>query len=149
KDIKRGELVFEDEGSSFAIVTRPFVERHWGEEEKQTFTEYAWPLDGDGHVYAIWESDPSKWRPINHSCNPNCIFGEDHSLNVIASRDIKKDEELTMDYSTFCDYTMKPFPCSCASECCRGMIVPDEAALYKYGTNVWHRRPPIPPSKTV
>ncbi|EKF99151.1 hypothetical protein TCSYLVIO_009938 [Trypanosoma cruzi] len=149
KDVKRGEVVFEDEGRSFAIVTRPFVDKHWGEEEKVTFAEYAWPLDTDGHVYAIWESNPSEWRPINHSCDPNCIFGEGHSLNVIAARDIKKEEEITMDYSTFCDYTMRPFSCSCRSECCRGIILPDEAALRKYGTHTWHRRPPIPPAKSV
>ncbi|KEG12196.1 putative SET domain protein [Trypanosoma grayi] len=149
RNTKKGEIVFEDEGNSFAIVTKPFVEKQWGPEEKALFAEYAWPLDADGHVYAIWESDPNRWRPINHSCDPNCIFDEGHSLNVAAARDINEGEELTMDYSTFCDYTMKPFQCFCGSASCRGLIVPDEASLRKYGTNTWHRRPPVPPTKGI
>ncbi|KAH9582193.1 SET domain [Trypanosoma melophagium] len=147
KEIKKGECVFDDEGRSFSIVTKPFVMKRWKPEEKVLFAEYAWPLDADGHVYAIWEKDPCRWRPINHSCDPNCIFDEEHSLNVIAARDISKGDELTMDYSTFCDYTMKPFSCFCGSDCCRGLIVPDENSLKKYGTHTWHRRPPLYPSK--
>ncbi|ORC93198.1 putative SET domain protein [Trypanosoma theileri] len=147
KEIKKGEYVFEDEGRSFSIVTKPFVMKRWDAEKKVLFAEYAWPLDADGHVYAIWEKDPCRWRPINHSCDPNCIFDEGHSLNVVAARDISKGDELTMDYSTFCDYTMKPFSCFCGSVCCRGLIIPDETSLKKYGTHTWHRRPPFRPSE--
>ncbi|KAG8343868.1 hypothetical protein TRVL_05297 [Trypanosoma vivax] len=141
RDIRAGELVFDDEGKSFVIVTRPFVEKQWSEEDKIVFKEYAWPIDSEGHVYATWDKDPNGWRPINHSCDPNCIFDEDHSLNVVASRDIAKSEELTMDYSTFCDHTMKPFMCFCGSSCCREYIVADETSLKRYGTRTWRRLP--------
>nr|CCC93618.1 conserved hypothetical protein [Trypanosoma congolense IL3000] len=149
RDISKGELVFRDEERSFSLVTRPFVKKHWDEEKKQLFREYAWPIDSDGHVYATWDNDPNCWRPINHSCEPNCIFDEDHSLNVIASRPITKGEELTMDYSTFCDHTMKPFSCFCGASSCRELVVPDEASLKNYGTNTWHRRPPVPHADNI
>lgn len=142
--IKKGEIVFEDEGRSFAIITRPFVEQTWDAESKKTFTEYAWPLDTEGHVYAIWEKEPTRWRPINHSCDPTCIFAAPHSLNVIAARDLAEGEDLSMDYATFCDRTMRPFRCLCGSACCRGLIAPDEEALRKYGENAWLRRVPPP-----
>lgn len=142
RDLSKGEIVFHDERRNFPIVTKGFVESNFSEEDKVTFSEYGWPLDSDGHVYAIWEDDPRTWRPINHSCDPNLIFAAKHSLNVIASRDIKKGEDLTMDYAAFCDFTMKPFNCFCKTACCRGVIRPDAVSLAKYTVNAWHRRQP-------
>jgi hypothetical protein len=144
KELKRGEVVFEDECRSFAIVTRPYVEHNWDTRLKKMFTEYAWPLDSDGHLYAIWEEDPRRWRPINHSCDPNCIFAAPHSLNVVAARDIAAGEDLSIDYATFCDGTMKPFQCLCGSARCRGLISPDAASLAKYGEHSWLRQVPPP-----
>ncbi|KAG5465320.1 hypothetical protein CUR178_00020 [Leishmania enriettii] len=142
KALRKGDMVFEYERRSFAMVTRPHVERYWDEPLKKTFSEYAWPLDSEGHLYAIWEEDPQRWRPINHSCNPNCIFAAPHSLNVIAARDIAAGEDLSMDYATFCDGTMKPFQCLCGADCCRGLISPDAASLAKYGEHAWLRKVP-------
>ena len=54
-------------------------------------------------------------RYINHSCNPNCyveIFG--HHIWIIASRDIRKGEELVYDYNTEGD---KVIPCKCRPGC--------------------------------
>lgn len=144
RNLHKGEVVFEDEGRAFAVVTRPHVQANWNEEQKKTFTEYAWPLDGEGHVYAIWEQHPSRWRPINHSCDPTCVFAAPHSLNVIAAKEISQGEDLTMDYATFCDSTMKPFLCLCGSEACRGWIQADEKSLSKYGPHAWFRRVPAP-----
>lgn len=142
RDIKKGEVVFRDEGHAFPIVTKGHVLKTWSAEDKETFARYGWPLDSDGHVYAIWEDDPKKWRPINHSCDPCLQFDEGHSLNVIATRDIPCGEDLTLDYATFCDFTMQPFQCFCGSASCRGIIRPDAASLAKYGTHAWHRRMP-------
>lgn len=148
RTLKKGEVVFADEGRSFAMVTRPHVERYWNDRLKKTFTEYAWPLDSDGHLYAIWEEDPLRWRPINHSCDPNCIFDAPHSLNVVAAREIAAGEDLNMDYATFCDETMKPFQCICGAPCCRGLIAPDAASLMRYGDHSWLRAVP-PPSRPL
>ncbi|GET93082.1 set domain protein, putative [Leishmania tarentolae] len=142
KALRKGDIVFEDECRTFAMVTRSHVERHWDEPLKKTFSEYAWPLDSEGHVYAIWEEDPHRWRPINHSCDPNCVFAAPHSLNVIAAREIAAGEDLSMDYATFCDGTMKPFECLCGAACCRGMISADPSSLAKYGENSWLRKVP-------
>lgn len=144
QNLSKGSIVFEDEGRSFAIVTRPHVCANWDAKSKVTFSEYAWPLDGEGHTYAIWEKEPSRWRPINHSCDPNCVFAAPHSLNIIAARDINKGDDLTMDYATFCDGTMKPFDCLCGSRLCRGRIQADERALQKYGKHSWFRAVPPP-----
>lgn len=63
---------------------------------------------------------------INHSCNPNC---ESDIINghiwIIATRDIKKGEEITYDYG----YDMDDYenhPCKCGAKNCVGYIVAEE-----------------------
>ncbi len=142
RDIEAGEIIFFDEGHAFPIITKPHVDAHWSSEKRDVFSRYAWPVSSDGHVYAIWENDPMKWRPINHSCDPNMEFGERHSLNVVARRRIAKGQDLTMDYSIFCDGVMKPFDCFCGAANCRRTVLVDEKVLRAYGDRAWHRGVP-------
>ena len=54
-------------------------------------------------------------RYINHSCNPNCyveIFG--HHIWILASREIRKGEELVYDYNTD---GVAGIPCQCRPGC--------------------------------
>jgi len=44
-------------------------------------------------------------------------------LNVVTLRNIRKGEELTLDYAQFLDKSMEPFHCNCGSENCRGLIM--------------------------
>jgi D-alanine-D-alanine ligase len=82
------------------------------------FDRYAYPLGRD--VYVMWDKNPAAWAPQNYSCAPNtaCV-----GLNVVALRDIAADEELTIDYATFCNARMTPFACQCGSPQCRSRIV--------------------------
>ncbi len=62
----------------------------------------------ENNVYIFWVNDncyidtfkAEKIKYINHNCNFNCdVTDKDKSsLNLIAYRDIKKGEELTIDY---------------------------------------------------
>ena len=65
-----------------------------------------------------------------------------HSLDHGARRDIKKGESLTLDYTTFCDFTMAPFDCFCGEPTCRKRIMPDAAVLATFGDRAWHRKMP-------
>eukprot|EP00731_Ephydatia_muelleri_P003281 Em0001g3281a len=140
--LAKGSVVFADEGKPFRIVTRPYVEANWSEADKQVFSRYAWPLSSDAHVYVTWEKYHNKWRPLNHSCEPNLVFAAPHSLNCVAARDIQRSEELTMDYASFCDVTMKEFDCHCGAPSCRGRISVTEEVIRKYGVHGWHRSIP-------
>ena len=63
-------------------------------------------------------------RLINHSCNPNCEVLEDNKqLWIFATRDIKKDEELTYDYGFSFDKDYKNYVCKCGLKNCAGYIV--------------------------
>ncbi len=75
------------------------------------------------------------YRLVNHSCDPNCelveweVFDEQinktfYELWIHSIRDIKKGEQLTIDYSW---PAFNAIPCLCGSPQCRGWIVaPDE-----------------------
>ena len=41
-----------------------------------------------------------KIKYINHDCNPNCevLDRDKETLNLVSSREIKKGEEITIDY---------------------------------------------------
>ncbi len=57
-------------------------------------------------------------RFVNHSCNPNTFI---YNSLGIASRDIKKGEEITEDYSK----EKNPYlnmKCNCGSKKCKGII---------------------------
>ncbi len=71
---------------------------------------------------------------INHSCNPNLWMEDEYML--IARWDIKKGEELTIDYALFLsepDWKMK---CLCGAENCRGLVAGNDWKLkelqYRY-----------------
>eukprot|EP00455_Lapot_gusevi_P031565 TRINITY_DN3427_c0_g1_i3.p1 TRINITY_DN3427_c0_g1~~TRINITY_DN3427_c0_g1_i3.p1 ORF type:complete len:516 (+),score=123.55 TRINITY_DN3427_c0_g1_i3:86-1633(+) len=120
RDLSEGELIYTDEMNSLRVVTKSYVDAHWKPSEMHNFDAYAWPLGPN--TYAIWDEDPAKWKPINHSCNPNCWM---QGLEVRARRAIASGEELTLDYSTFLPWH-PVFDCWCGADTCRGCIRPHD-----------------------
>lgn len=81
------------------------------------FLDRCLEIDDYGHE-ALPSVHSFAWY-LNHSCNPNC--GVD-GIYIVAMRDIRRGEELTIDYSTtLCDnsWTME---CSCGARNCRKHI---------------------------
>lgn len=77
----------------------------------------AWTIDGSSRSNIA--------RYINHSCMPNCE-GEirDGAVLIYASRDIKKGEELSIDYGQeYFDEFIKPVGCKC-DHCTRSRFSP-------------------------
>jgi len=60
------------------------------------------------------------WRYINHSCNPNA--GLKGKVTVVAMKDIKKDEQITIDYSITEDDPYWKMNCNCGQKNCRKII---------------------------
>lgn len=63
------------------------------------------------------EIDKSFYIYFNHSCNPNAGFRK--TAELFAIKNIKKDKEITYDYSTTID---ESFKCECGAKNCRGAI---------------------------
>ena len=115
--IRKNDVIFSGEGLSQRIISKRYVEENWNERQKLDFRHYAYPISSD--VYILWDENPVNWAPQNHSCTPNTAYD---GLNVIAIRDIREGEELTVDYALFIDESMEPFACQCGSENCREMV---------------------------
>jgi len=75
--------------------------------------------DGEYCVPADLNNMGTSWY-FNHSCASN--VGYDKDSNFIATRNIKKDEELFLDYGRmFTDPKFK-MRCACGSDDCRGLV---------------------------
>ncbi len=117
KNIEEGEIIFQNEGKPHRLITKKFLETHWNAEEIKVFRKYAWPVGND--VYVLWNEDPTSWAPQNHCCEPNTEYT---GLNVMALKNIKKGEELTLDYTTFLNDEMESFICTCGAKNCKKII---------------------------
>lgn len=59
----------------------------------------------------------------NHSCNPSTgIRLAVDGYSVVALRDIRRDEEITYDYSTYQDCPEEDMACLCGAPNCRGVV---------------------------
>ena len=116
--MSEGEVVFIGEGRSQRIITKREVDLHWSEDDKLTFRRYAYPISEE--VFILWDLDPAEWAPQNHSCEANTKFD---GLNVVTTKPVSENEELTLDYAEFLDESMEPFTCKCGAKKCRGKVV--------------------------
>ncbi|MEP6619366.1 MAG: SET domain-containing protein-lysine N-methyltransferase [bacterium] len=121
RPIVDGEVVFRGEGRAQRIVTARHASE-WSDAERLQFRRYAYPLSSE--VFALWDTDPNQWAPQNHSCEANTQFD---GLDVVASRAIAMNEELTLDYATFMNDESEPFDCACGAASCRGVVSGVEA----------------------
>ena len=134
RDIAEGERIVVFEEAPHHLVTRRHVEARWGEQQKDWFDRYAWPLTDE--VWVTWSPDPEDWRPVNHSCDPSAWL---EGLDVVARRALAKGQEITLDYGTFYDERMPDFPCSCGAAECRGTVRGDDwrlDAMARYGDHL-------------
>ncbi|HWU08611.1 MAG TPA: SET domain-containing protein-lysine N-methyltransferase [Streptomyces sp.] len=111
-----GETVYSDEETALVVASRGHIQRTWDPYWQRMFRDFAYPLGPD--VYALWDPDPLKWRPLNHSCDPNTWLD---GLTLIARRPIAEDEEITFDYATvYTEGHLNAERCLCATDSCRG-----------------------------
>jgi len=105
-DIRKGEII-----SSF---TGPRVKIEHLDEYPQEVVDHLFNVGTDEYILA---KEPEV--RTNHSCDPNAGIVNDVCL--IAMRDIRKDEEITFDYSIIIndDWVLN---CLCGSPICRGII---------------------------
>lgn len=69
-----------------------------------------------------WVSDKEGLNHVNHSCEPNAILDISITPKIIARRDIKVGEEITVDYNET-EKDGKRVPCDCKSENCRNYFL--------------------------
>jgi len=116
-DIANGEIIRITGG---IIVPKNDIEKY---HEKMDGVEVEIQIDNDFFLAPSKKDEAKETGLFNHSCGPNVGFLD--TIKVIAIRDIKSGEELTMDYAFF-GGAFKTFKCKCASVNCRKVITPDD-----------------------
>ena len=92
-----------------------------------------------GPVDISFVTDPDNF--INHSCDPNLRY--DTAGNVVAARDIRKGEEVFIDYGCFIVNFDEPFNCTCGA---RELPRPYPAAgLEEARRHLRHEHAAVPP----
>jgi len=111
RNFKKGEAIFEFHGNFCTYEESPTpyneVEDHFVQIGENLY------MGPSGNIDDFF----------NHSCNPNSglkINGK--KVFLIAIEDIKKDDEITWDYSTTMDEDDWEMDCNCDSKNCRGRI---------------------------
>lgn len=117
RDIEPEEMIFRYEERPHVLVSRSHVENTWDAERQLEFRQYAWPLNEN--TYVMWDEHPDDWAPINHCCDPSAWLS---GLDVLARRRIRANEEITLEYATYCGELMEPFACDCKTALCRREI---------------------------
>lgn len=98
-------------GETIFVISGPIVKMP---------TIYTVPIDFDLYIDPL---PPGKF--LNHSCDPSC--GIKSRTKVVAMRNLKKDEEITIDYAMIVfDYDQaklkQDLTCHCGSKICRGQF---------------------------
>jgi len=101
-DIQKGEFIIEYTGRRISTAYADTLKTRYLFEIDQT-----WTIDGS--------ETSNVARYINHACNPNseCEV-EDGQIYIYATRNIKKGEEITIDYGDeYFDEFIRPIGCKC------------------------------------
>jgi SET domain-containing protein len=86
---------------------------------RPTYSCAALSLDS---ILVFRDNDPVNFG--NHSCDPNLWMSDE--VTECARRNIKPDEELTVDYAVHSDDPAWQMPCMCGSPACRRIIRGDD-----------------------
>jgi len=119
RDIRQGELIRSDEGKAVNLMSKKNAMKKFTGVQKDWFKRYAIPVN-DG-LYSVPSEDLEEWEPLNHSCEPNVWYGE-NELTLVAMRDVKTGEELTIDYGILSSDSELEFDCECRSRGCRKRV---------------------------
>ncbi|HEV3245237.1 MAG TPA: SET domain-containing protein [Candidatus Paceibacterota bacterium] len=108
KDIKKREVIFVFKGREIE------------------YTRGEWRRGRDwlqvGYVKWVAPSPGSPGAYLNHSCDPTA--GVRGKNTIIAIRDLKKGEEVTIDYALSETYPLWHMRCQCGAKNCRKVIKP-------------------------
>ena len=107
EDIKRGEIIRQITGEVKFLSIK-------SKEDSLSYPN--WIGIGEGK----WIDPAYPHQYLNHSCNPTA--GVNDKLEIVALRDIKEGEEITIDYSIIEGDDLWEMPCSCGSLNCRKII---------------------------
>ena len=90
---------------------------------------YPYQIEDEIFLGPANESDIGIGERLNHSCDPNAGFRG--PIHIVALRDIKAGDQVTIDYATCVSSELEAFrmECACGSRACRGVITGEDWML--------------------
>lgn len=114
-DISKGETIAIVGG---IIVPTSEIKEYW-----KRVGDFGAQLGDDFFIVPSEKEELERTGVFNHSCNPNCGLGGD--IRIIAIKEIKKGEEIVMDYAMY-HSLLESFKCNCGSKKCRKIITKED-----------------------
>ena len=117
KDFKEGEHILD--------ITGKIIETEGPESFPEEIREHWNPIGKEGNKFRFIKGE-SPWEYMNHSCDSNA--GIIKNMKLIASKDIHKGEEITIDYFSIDIESLTggkkqlAMECKCGSKNCRKTI---------------------------
>ena len=122
--ITKGDRIIEYTGER---ITHEEAAERYDDERMRRHHTFVFTIDDELCIDAVEQGSDARY--INHSCAPNAKSVVDRRrIYIIATRDIRADEEVLYDYwySTDESYTMddllRLYPCRCGAKACRGTL---------------------------
>ncbi len=115
EDIQKGEVVGVIGG---IIVPVSEIKEYW-----KRVGDFGAQLSDDFFIVPSDKEELKRTGAFNHSCEPNCGFEKE--IILISIKDIKKGEEILIDYGMH-HSLMDSFECKCVSGNCRKFITKDD-----------------------
>lgn len=112
KNIKKGECL--------VIFGGYIIPRDRVFDLPKALQEYCYQIHDNFFFGPVKKNEVSLSEHYNHSCEPNAGFKD--SITLVAIKDIKKDEEITMDYAMCITGNEFNFKCDCGLKECRKYI---------------------------
>jgi len=118
EDVKKGEIV-----ADYTNGLGEYVNSKKADELFKQGRDHMIQVDDDLFFAAVKNNDFEDADYTNHSCSPNC--GIKDKLKIVAMRDIRIGEEVTIDYAMMesSDYN---FQCNCKNSNCRKLVTGDD-----------------------
>ena len=118
KDIKKDERVIVFGG--YVMTIKQF------DSLSERMKDFPFQIDDDLYFGLTKPSEIEEADYLNHSCDPTCGFSGE--ISIVAIRDIKKGEEITIDYAMSSNNMRSSgiTDCFCGSKICRKKIMPDD-----------------------
>lgn len=114
KKIRKGELIIDfTKGPGKFLITKEADKLY------EEGNDYVIQIGDDLFFAAANREELENADFINHSCTPTC--GINGTLKIVAMRDIKPKEEVTIDYA-MCESSEYKMECNCGSSSCRKII---------------------------
>ena len=107
EDIKKGDVIYHIKGEAKFFTI---------ENKKDSLSNPNWIGIGENK----WINPDYPNQYLNHSCNPNS--GIKGTVTMVAIKDIKEGEEITIDYSIIEGDDLWEMKCACGEKNCRKII---------------------------